>query len=55
MPSDAVIKLRPLLVRQLCGVRFQAFPDRIDLASQIAHTPYKASAVFPLAQERWGS
>jgi hypothetical protein len=49
MPSDAVIKLRPLRIRQRCRVRFQAFPDRVEqfrllrrgeviyLASQIAH------------------
>src|SRR5271165_5758813 len=51
MPGDAVIKLRPLRIRQRCRVRFQALPDRIqqfrllrsgqtiDLASQIVHTP----------------
>jgi hypothetical protein len=50
MPSDAVIKLRPLRIRQRCRVRFQAFPDgieqfcllrrreTIDLGLQIAHT-----------------
>ncbi len=50
MPSDAVLKLRPLRIRQRCRVRFQALPDRIqqfcllgwgqaiDLASQIVHT-----------------
>lgn len=49
MPSDAVIKLRPLRIRQRCRVRFQVFPDRIQqfcllcmgeaiyLVSQIAH------------------
>jgi len=51
MPSNAVIKLRPLRIRQRYCVRFQTFPDRIQqlcllrsgeavyLASQIAHTP----------------
>ena len=51
MPSDAVIKLRPLRIRQGQRVRFQAFPDSIEqfcllrsgeaiyLASQIAHMP----------------
>jgi len=50
MPSDAVLKLRPLRIRQRCSVRFQAFPDGVQqfcllrrreaiyLASQIAHT-----------------
>jgi hypothetical protein len=49
MASDAVIKLRPLRIRQACRVRFQAFPNRIqefcllssgeslNLSSQIAH------------------
>jgi hypothetical protein len=49
MPGDAVVKLRPLRIRQGCGIRFQAFPDRIqqvgllrcrevvDLASQVVH------------------
>ena len=51
MPSDSVIKLGPLSIRQRYRVRFQALPDRIqqfrllrrgqtsDLASQIVHTP----------------
>jgi len=51
MPSDAVIKLRSLRIRQRSRIRFQALPDRIqqfcllrrgqaiDLASQIVHTP----------------
>ena len=51
VPSNSVIKLRPLRIRQRYRVRFQAFPDRIqqfrllrsgqaiDLASQIAHMP----------------
>jgi hypothetical protein len=51
MPGDAMIKLRALRIGQRCGVRFQAFPDRVEefcllrrgeafyLASQIAHTP----------------
>ena len=51
MPSDAVIELRPLRIRQRYCVRFQAFPDcieqfcllcrgeAVDLASQIAHMP----------------
>src|SRR5271166_2956637 len=30
MPSDAVIELRPLRIRQRCRVRFQAFPDGIE-------------------------
>ncbi len=50
MPTDSVIKLRPLRIRQRYRVRFQALPDRIqqfrllrsgqaiDLASQIVHT-----------------
>src|SRR5579863_885640 len=50
MPSDAVIKLRPLRVCQRHCVRFQAFPDcvqqlrllrrreAVNLLSQIAHT-----------------
>jgi hypothetical protein len=50
MPSDAVIKLGSLRIRQRYRVRFKAFPDSIqqfrllrsgqaiDLASQIAHT-----------------
>ena len=49
MSSDAVIKLRPLRIRQACRVRFQAFPNRVQefcllssgetlyLISQIAH------------------
>jgi hypothetical protein len=61
MPSDAVIKLRLLRIRQRCGVRFQALPHRVeqfcllrggeavDLASQIAYNP---SAVFPVMQAR---
>ena len=61
MPSDAVLKLRPLRIRQRCRVRFQALPDRIqqfcllgwgqaiDLASQIVHTFNKPSAV----SSRW--
>jgi len=51
MPSNAVIKLRALRIRQRYCVRFQAFPDcieqfcllrrgeAVDLASQIAHMP----------------
>jgi len=58
MPDDAVIKLRALRVRQGCGVRFQAFPDRIEefcllrrgeafyLASQIAHMPITLARFF---------
>jgi hypothetical protein len=30
MPGDAVIKFRALRIRQRGGVRFQAFPDRIE-------------------------
>ena len=49
MASDPVIKLGPLGVRQGCGIRFQAFPERVEqfcllhggealyLASQVAH------------------
>ena len=29
-PSDAVVKLRPLRIRQRYRVRFQALPDRIQ-------------------------
>jgi len=62
MPSDSVIKLRPLRIRQRYRVCFQALPDRIqqfcllrsgqaiDLASQIVHTPYHPSAVSSLWQ-----
>jgi hypothetical protein len=51
VPSNAVIKLCGLRIRQGCRVRFQAFPYRIEqfsllgrgeaiyLCSQIAHTP----------------
>src|SRR5260370_23047104 len=62
MPSNAVIELRPLRIRQRYRVRFQAFPDRVQqfcllrngeaiyLASQIAHIPINPSFVSPLVQ-----
>src|SRR5450759_1587746 len=58
MPSDSVIKLRPLRIRQRYRVRFQTLPDRIQqfrllrsgqavyLASQIAHTPTTLARFF---------
>jgi hypothetical protein len=58
MAGDAVVKLRPLRIRQRCGVRLQAFPERIeqfcllrggeavDLASQIAHMPTTLARFF---------
>jgi len=51
VPSDSVIKLVPLRIRQRYRVRFQALPDRVqqlclfgrreavNLASQMVHTP----------------
>ena len=58
MPSDSVIKLPPLRIRQRYRVGFQALPDRIqkfrlprgreaiDLASQIAHTSITLAQFF---------
>jgi len=64
MAGDPVIKLRALRIRQQCGVRFQAFPDRIEqfcllrggqafyLASQVAHIPLTL-ARFALSGKRY--
>ena len=59
VPSDSVIKLVPLRIRQRYRVRFQALPDRVqqlclfgrreavNLASQMVHTPTVSRVAYP--------
>jgi hypothetical protein len=43
MPGNAVIELRPLRIRQGDGVRFQAFPERIEQFCLLRGKPGKVA------------